>query len=130
MRILVSAEVADATPYDALVLGSAVYLGRWMEDARRLAELVATSPPRPVWLFSSGPVGDPLKPQDEPVEVGDLVTATHAREHQVFAGRLDRHRLGLGEKAVVLALRVPDGDFRDWDAIDLWGSRIVAELSE
>ncbi|MEU7905699.1 flavodoxin domain-containing protein [Actinoplanes sp. NPDC049118] len=126
---LPAAEVGDPTPYDAVVLGSAVYLGRWLEDARRLAERIAVQPPRPVWLFSVGPIGDPPKPAEEPAEVGDIVRATHARGHRLFAGRLDRHRLGLGEKAVVMALRVADGDFRDFDALDAWGTQIAADLS-
>ena len=29
-----------------------------------------------------------------------------------------------------MALRVTDGDFRDWDAIDTWGAQIANELSE
>jgi menaquinone-dependent protoporphyrinogen oxidase len=53
---------------------------------------------------------------------------THARGHRLFAGRLDRPRLGFGEKAMVVALRVPDGDFRDWKAIDAWSAQIAAEL--
>jgi menaquinone-dependent protoporphyrinogen oxidase len=123
-----AAEVADVAPYDAVVLGSAVYMGRWMEDARHAAVRIAAYPPRLVWLFSSGPIGDPPKPDEEPVEVSGIVTATKARGHRVFAGRLDRHRLGFAEKAMVAALRVRDGDFRDWDAIDSWGRQIAAEL--
>jgi menaquinone-dependent protoporphyrinogen oxidase len=127
---LLAAEVGDATSYDAVVLGSAVYMGRWLEDARHAAVRLATHPPRPVWLFSSGPIGDPPKPDEEPAEVSDIAKATHARGHRLFAGRLDRHRLGFGEKAVVAALRVADGDFRDRDAIDAWGAQIAGELSE
>jgi menaquinone-dependent protoporphyrinogen oxidase len=112
-----------------VVLGSAVYMGRWLEDARHAAKRIATQPPRPVWLFSSGPIGDPPKPDEEPDEVSDVVRTTHARGHRLFAGRLDRHRLGVGERAVVMALRVADGDFRDWDAIDAWGALIAGELS-
>ena len=122
-------EVGDVTSYDAFVLGSAVYMGRWLEDARELAERIAALPARPVWLFSSGPIGDPPKPDEEPADAGDIVETTHARDHCLFAGRLDRHRLGFGEKAVVVALRVADGDFRDWTAIDTWGGQIAAELS-
>jgi menaquinone-dependent protoporphyrinogen oxidase len=124
-----AADVGETTSYDALILGSAVYLGRWLEDARKLAQRIAADPPRPVWLFSVGPVGDPPKPAEEPAEVGDLVRTTHAGGHRLFAGLLDRHRLGLGEKAVVMALRVPDGDFRDYAVIDTWGTQIAAELS-
>jgi menaquinone-dependent protoporphyrinogen oxidase len=124
-----AADVDDATSYDAVILGSAVYMGRWLDDARQAAARIATHPPRPVWLFSSGPIGDPPKPDEEPVDVSDLVKTTNSRGHRVFAGRIDRHRLSFGEKALVLALRVPDGDFRDWDAIDAWGAQIIAELN-
>jgi menaquinone-dependent protoporphyrinogen oxidase len=127
--ILPAAQVGDAESYDALVLGSAVYMGRWLEDARHVAERIAASPPRHVWLFSSGPIGDPPKPDEEPAEVSDIAKNLHARGHRVFAGRLDRHRLGLAEKAMVSALRVKDGDFRDWNAIETWAAQIAAELS-
>jgi menaquinone-dependent protoporphyrinogen oxidase len=124
-----AAEITDVASYDAAVLGSAVYMGHWMEDAVRAAARIAAGPPRSVWLFSSGPIGDPPRPDEDPVDVRAIVTATGARGHRVFAGRLDRHRLGFAEKAMVLALRVADGDFRDWDAIDGWARQIATELS-
>jgi menaquinone-dependent protoporphyrinogen oxidase len=47
--------------------GSAVYMGQWMKPARELAERQAAAlATRPVWLFSSGPVGEPAKPADNP----------------------------------------------------------------
>jgi len=121
-------EVTDVAPYDAVVLGSAVYMGRWLDDARDVAQRIAAHPQRPVWLFSSGPIGEPPKPDEDPTEVAALVAATGSRGHRLFAGRLDRHRLGLAERAMVAALRVADGDFRDWDATDSWGREIAAEL--
>ena len=33
----------------------------------------------------------------------------------MFPGRLEKKRLSFGERAIVLALRAPEGDFRDWD---------------
>ena len=123
-----AADTAHPASYDAVILGSAVYMGRWMEQARLAAVRIAARPPRSVWLFSSGPIGDPPKPDEDPVDVRGIVAATNARGHRLFAGRLDRHRLGFAERAVVLALRVPDGDFRDWDAIDDWARQIAAEL--
>lgn len=123
-----AADVTGASSYDAVVLGSAVYMGRWMEDARKAVTRIAGQPKPLVWLFSSGPIGDPPNPNEEPAEVNEFVTATTARGHRLFAGRLDRHQLGFAEKAMVLALRVGDGDYRDWDAIDQWGRHIAAEL--
>jgi menaquinone-dependent protoporphyrinogen oxidase len=84
---------------------------------------------RPVWLFSSGPIGDPPKPDEQPVDIGAVVVATHAREHRLFSGALSRDRLGFPERAMAAALRAPYGDFRDWDAIDAWSHDIANALA-
>jgi menaquinone-dependent protoporphyrinogen oxidase len=122
-------ELASLDGYDAFVVGSAVYIGRWLEPAQRLVEEhAARLAAAPVWLFSSGPLGPPgeLKPEDEPVDVAGHMEATRAAGHRVFAGRLDRKLLGFGEKAVVVAVRAPEGDFRDWEAIDAFAGEIAA----
>lgn len=129
VEVLPAADVDDVAPYDAIVLGSAIYMGRWLPDARQAAARIAAHPPRQVWLFSSGPIGDPPKPDEQSVDVSDLITTTNARGHAVFAGRLDRRRLGFTEKAMVMALRVADGDFRDWDAIAAWAGQVADALN-
>jgi menaquinone-dependent protoporphyrinogen oxidase len=123
-------EVHDLAGYDAVVLGSAVYVGKWLDPARDLVEKRADELcTLPVWLFSSGPIGEPLRPAPEDaVDVAPLVSATRARGHRLFGGKLDKDRLGFGEKAVVLAFRAPEGDFRDWGEIRTWASEIAGEL--
>jgi menaquinone-dependent protoporphyrinogen oxidase len=122
-------QVEGVDGYDAVVVGSAVYAGHWLKPARELVgRLGAALADRPVWLFSSGPVGDPPKPDEDPVDVAELLTATRAREHRLFAGRLVRRQLRFPERAVVSALRVPDGDFRDWSEISRWAAGIAATL--
>jgi menaquinone-dependent protoporphyrinogen oxidase len=84
--------------YDADVLGSAVYLGHWLKSATEFVEdHSAELARRPVWLFSSGPIGEPPKPPEEPVNAADMVTASAAREHRVFPGRLDKSQLGFAK---------------------------------
>ena len=122
-------EVSSVDAYNAVVLGSAVYAGHWMESARELAERhAAVLAERPTWLFSVGPIGDPPKPEEDPVDVAEILRSTKAREHRVFSGKLDKGQLGFGEKAIVLALRAPEGDFRDWEAIRAWAKEIAAAL--
>jgi menaquinone-dependent protoporphyrinogen oxidase len=121
--------VTSLEGYDAVVLGSSVYVGHWMDSATNLVERFSKEITAvPVWLFSSGPIGHEPTPDDEPADVADLVAATGAREHRVFAGQVDRGKLGLGEKVILTAVRAPEGDFRPWDDIRAWASEIAAAL--
>jgi menaquinone-dependent protoporphyrinogen oxidase len=124
--VLSPEQVKGVDGYDAVVVGSAVYAGHWLKPARELVERhAATLAARPVWLFSSGPVGDPPKPEEDPVDVADLLAAADAREHRIFAGKLVRKQLSFPERAIVSALRVPEGDFRDWTEIHQWAAGIA-----
>ena len=124
-------QVHDLADYDAVVLGSAVYAGHWLDPAKELVErLREPLSSLPVWLFSSGPIGDPPAPEEDAVEVADIVEATGARKHVVLPGNVDMERLRLPEKAIVRALRVPVGDYRDWDAVASWASHIAGELQK
>jgi menaquinone-dependent protoporphyrinogen oxidase len=121
-------EVAD---YDAVILGSAVYAGRWLDPARRFVESAALDlARRPVWLFSSGPIGDPPKPVGDPADAAPIIERTGAREHRVFAGRLVKSELNLAERAIAAVVKAPEGDFRDWDEIRSWAAEIAAALRQ
>ena len=124
-------EPASLDGYDAYVIGSAVYIGRWLDRARELVDSHSGAlASRPVWLFSSGPLGPPdaLKPEGDPVDVAGVIESLQPVAHRVFAGRLDRKLLSFGEKAVVVAVRAPEGDFRDWEAIDAFAAEIAEHL--
>jgi menaquinone-dependent protoporphyrinogen oxidase len=121
--------VEEIRTFDAVVLGSAVYAGHWMKPAIELTERFAERfSGKPVWLFSSGPLGDPPKPLEDPVDVADLMKRTEARAHRLFAGKLNKAVLSFPERAIVGALRAPEGDFRDWDEIHTWAEEIVESL--
>ena len=120
----------DPARYDAVVLASAVYAGRWLEPARHYAaDHAAALRTRPVWLLSSGPIGEPPFPADEPHDAEPIRSLVGARAHRVFPGRLDKHLLGIGERAIVTAMRAPVGDFRDWAALSAWADDIAGELA-
>src|SRR5215208_1873189 len=123
-------QVGSVEDYDAVVLGSAVYAGHWLESARELVERHAGAlSERPTWLFSSGPIGEPPKPEEDPVDVAPIFEATKARDHRVFAGKLDKSSLRFVERAIMVAVRAPDGDYRDWGEIREWTEGIADTLA-
>jgi len=123
-------EVPDLDSYDAVVLGSAIYMGNWESAANRFVQQhQAKLASMPVWLFSSGPVGnDDIRAQGDPPKVVEIAQLARARGHQMFAGKLDRHALNLGERLIVNVVHAPDGDFRDWSAIRHWADGTTAAL--
>jgi menaquinone-dependent protoporphyrinogen oxidase len=129
VTVLPPHKVGAVEEFDAVVLGSAVYMGQWMKPARALAERSAGAlAARPVWLFSSGPVGAPAKPADNPVDVTKILQVTQARDHQIFAGKLVKKHLSFPDRAVVSAIRAEEGDFRDWAEIRHWATGIADAL--
>ena len=98
----------DVRAADGFVVGSAVYLGRWLKEP---TEFLENHPSllraRPVWLFSSGPLPgstaskDPIDPLTDALgpeagpgsggrkKIEELATSIGAREHRVFFGRYD-----------------------------------------
>jgi menaquinone-dependent protoporphyrinogen oxidase len=124
-------DVVTVYPYTALVLGSAVYRGSWLRPALTfLDEHRAVLGTRPTWLFSSGPTGLATQVAVPPFDGGDLVQLVAAREHRLFGGRLlAPANLGPVERVLVGALRVPSGDFREWDDVTDWATAIARALA-
>lgn len=125
------ADVRSLDDVDAVVAGSAIYVGQWQPAAVRFIDQhVERLKQLPVWLFSSGPIGVDPFPKEDPPATAELVEKAGAREYRRFAGKLDRRRLGFGERLVSRVVRAPEGDFRQWQEIREWAREIAAELNE
>jgi menaquinone-dependent protoporphyrinogen oxidase len=135
-------EARDLDGYDAFVIGGAAYLGHWLKEAVefvRRNQAILTD--RPVWLFSSGPLGTEatdaqgrdLREAAEPKEFAELAELIRPREQRVFFGVLDPSTLGFRERAIrsLPAGRglLPEGDFRDWAEIEGWAAGIAQDLA-
>ena len=124
--------VREVEGYEAIVLGSAVYMGRWRPEARELLRRAArTLAERDLWLFSSGPVGkaaaDPAKAT--PPGVAKVVARLRARDHMVFGGRVPDEPQGPVARAVVRKFPADQSrDSRDWEVIGRWARGIAAAV--
>ena len=122
-----AAEVGTLRPYGAVVVGGALYMGRWHRDARHfltrhrneLAEL-------PVAVFALGPLK--LEPHDIDGARAQLDRAL-ARERElqpvadtIFGGVVDPAKLRFPFN------RMQASDARDWEAIRSWANEIAARF--
>lgn len=122
--------VEDPGSYEALVIGSAIYYGSWLKEATAwVLHNRAVLAQRPVWLFSVGPLGIEFKdPEQQPKEMAEFRQAIGPRDQRIFFGALDPDRLSFTERMMVKAVHAPEGDFRNWPAIESWAESIARAL--
>jgi menaquinone-dependent protoporphyrinogen oxidase len=122
-----AADVADLTPYDGVVLGGALYFGRWHQDAVRFLakhrrELAAQSPA----IFALGPKTADTQGLAESRAQLDKTLAkvpqVEPRSIAVFGGVVDPPKLRFPLN------RMPASDARDWNAIDEWADDVATTL--
>jgi len=127
----------DLTPYRAVILGSALYIGKWQKEAvefLKANEKILAD--RPVWLFSSGPTGegDPVELIEGarmPAALQPVADRIHHRDIAVFHGYINPDKVNFIEKwAIKSIVKKPFGDFRDWDMIVTWATTIANAMKE
>lgn len=123
----------DAVPAKAaaVVVGSAVYAGRWRPEVvdylnRNVGELVNL----PVWMFHSGPCGVHAATTIVPVPAKVRRLAEQIRSHApvTFGGRLEPET-AVGFLARRMAKGPMAGDFRDMEAVRALARSVAEELS-
>ncbi len=117
--------------FDAMVLGSAIYYGRWVPAVRELVERHAGALAAiPLWVFWSGPLGAKGVPRGSVEGMDELIARLQPRGFREFDGRLDRGDLGMRERAVVSLVGADEGDYRDFDEIREWAGQIARDLTD
>jgi menaquinone-dependent protoporphyrinogen oxidase len=122
--------VRSIDDYAAVVLGSAVYLGRWRQEALTfLRRFDAELSERPVWLFQSGPLDDSAEHHDIdlPARVRFRAEKLGIHGHATFGGRIDPEHPG-GFVAKRMADAGLGKDYRDFGHVKAWADGIATEL--
>jgi menaquinone-dependent protoporphyrinogen oxidase len=126
--VLLVKEVTDVSPYQAVVVGSAIRMGQWLPEVVKFVEThqEALSQVPVAYFVVCGTLRedteenyrtvaaylDPVREVMQPVEVG------------LFAGAMDYSKLPFVYRLIVKAMKAPEGDFRDWDAIRGWAANV------
>jgi len=129
-------DVTSVEEYSAVVLGTAIRMGRPIKPmrafirrhGRRVADL-------PNAVFSVGATPKDHSPSaiaEAARFVSPVVSAVAPVSVALFAGKLDPGTLALPWRAIVEhaepGSRLSPGDWRDWDAIDSWADDIAPQL--
>lgn len=122
--------VTSVADYDAVVLGSAVYITQWMSSAHQFvkrfqADLLA----RPFWAFSVGMSGVPKHQPQDPMRIGPVMEHVDAVDHRTFPGRYKPELLTLRERSIGRLAGAVEGDFRDWASVEAWADSIHEYLA-
>jgi menaquinone-dependent protoporphyrinogen oxidase len=113
--------------YDAVIVGSGLYGGRWHRRSARFVKKHTDELARlPVWFFSSGPLDDSAHTSHIPPvpEVEALMTRIGARGHVTFGGRLAAKSRGFSTAAA----KGRAGDWREPGQIVHWARTVGREL--
>jgi menaquinone-dependent protoporphyrinogen oxidase len=123
-----AAVVTDVEPYDAVVLGGSLYMGRWHGDAREfLRHHRSAVEERPLAVFALGSrtldehdVADSRRQLNNALEHLDV----HPKLVTVFGGVVEPAKLRFPLN------RLPQSDARDWTAIAAWAEEVAAQCSD
>ncbi|MEU5878695.1 flavodoxin domain-containing protein [Spirillospora sp. NPDC047279] len=125
--VMPAAASVDVTAYDGVVIGGALYAGRWHRDARRFARSNAGKLSHlPVWAFSSGPLDRSAEEGIQPTRsVHKIIQRVGVRDHATFGGRLEPDAKGFMVSSLA---KSSGGDYRDRRQIRDWALGIAKEL--
>jgi menaquinone-dependent protoporphyrinogen oxidase len=126
--------LTDLEDFKAIVIGSAVYYGKWRKEAvrfvvdnsKKLAE-------KKVWIFSCGPTGEgePLeltKGWRVPTKIEAFADEIEPKDIALFHGKIEPSEVNGFEKWIIKRVKAPVGDYRNWKAITDWTHEIIKEM--
>jgi menaquinone-dependent protoporphyrinogen oxidase len=127
------AKVKNLAEYRAAVIGSPIYMGKWLADAQVFVERhQAILRTMPIAYFTVG-----LSPQEGTEEQRTQAAASMQQVKELvppvttglFTGKLNRRSLSFADQAIVTIVRAREGDFRDWNAIRSWARDLKKSIA-
>jgi len=126
-------EVDDLTPYRAVILGSPIYMGKWLPEAqvfverhqKRLRDM-------PVAYFAVGLTvmsGTPDAIMRAEASMGQVRMLVNPIDIGIFRGRLESSRLSVTDRAIIKLIRAEAGDFRDLEAVRAWARTLHSKVA-
>ena len=127
-------DVGDLSPYQAVILGSTIRVAQWLPETSKFVETNQQALSQiPTAYFTvcmtlsqdneencrkAAAFLDPVRQIAKPVEEG------------LFAGKMDYGKLSFVDQLLVTKVKqIPEGDFRNWQAIKTWAQALPARFA-
>ncbi len=124
--------VSDISPYGAVVLGTAVRLGKVIGETIRFARRHLADPNgRPVAYFLVCLTMREDTPENRKTAEGivaQLVSIQEPVSIGLFGGRVDLSKVDFFTRWMLRG-QVPEGDWRNWDVIGAWADELAPRLA-
>ena len=127
-------DIADLSPYRAAVIGSPIYMGKWLPESQVFIEknqqFLRTIP---VAYFAVGLTvkeGTPELIRKAEASMDQVRLLVNPVEVGVFPGKLETGRLTIADRAIVKLIRAEAGDFRDLAAVRAWAQAVREKIAQ
>ncbi len=126
--VLQAGQVADVSTYRAVIIGSAIRMGKWLPEAAKFVDRnQAALASVPSAFFSVCLTMQKDTPENRRTVEGymePVVRKVRPLSIGLFGGKMEYSRLGFLDRLIVSKMKkVPEGDYRDWPAIRAWADK-------
>lgn len=133
VEVVSAKDAPSADGYDAVFVGSGVRAGNWHAPVKEWVTSNAaalTSGKVAFYTTCLTMASDPAKADEVRAYTDPLIAETGVTPADVglFAGWNEPKRFSFIERTIMKMMKAPEGDFRDWDAIDAWASGAAVKL--
>lgn len=124
---------ANPDSYDAVIVGSGARIGKWLGSARKwVVKNAGALQGKPVAFFTAclTLAQEPEKTDEVRAYTDPVIeeSGVHPVDIGLFAGWFVPEKFGAVGRAVLSKMDSPQGDFRDWDAIEAWAKGVAGKL--
>lgn len=126
-------DAPDAAGYDAVFVGSGIRAGNWHAPVKAWVAKNADALKAGNVAFYTACLtmaSDPQKADDVRAYTDPLIAETGVTPADIglFAGWNEPKKFSFIERTIMKMMKAPEGDFRDWDAIDSWADSAAVKL--
>jgi len=126
-------DILDLSPYRAVIIGSPIYMGKWLPEAQVFVERHQQHLRGiPVAYFAVGLTimgGTPDAIRKAEASMGQVRMLVNPVDIGIFPGRLESSRLSVADRAITKLIRAKTGDFRDWEAVRAWAQALRPKIA-